>query len=40
MSAEIANKLQDLPEAVVSGLTIFVESAAAIFGPSLKSIVL
>jgi hypothetical protein len=40
MSAEIANRVKDLPEAVVMGLTNFVESSVAIFGPALKSVVL
>ncbi len=40
MPADIATKLQDLPPAVVLGLSGFVDSALAICGTTLKSVVL
>jgi hypothetical protein len=40
MSPPFGDKLQDLPAAVVSGLTSFVTSAVAAFGANLKSVVL
>jgi len=40
MVPEIAEKLQDLPGAVVSVLTSFVASTVEIFGENLKSVVL
>jgi hypothetical protein len=40
MPAEIATKLQDLPQPVVVGLSSFVDSALAICGTTLKSVVL
>ncbi len=40
MSPQLADKLQDLPAAIVSGLTSFVASAVNVFGANLKSVVL
>ena len=40
MPQEITTRLQDLPQNVVSGLSSFIDSAVAVYGTALKSVVL